>query len=161
MNIILLFFRFFKLLFKSDLQKDFEILALCSQLAIFQQQLINQKAPKPRLNNGFRRLWVFLSKAYPSWKDALIIFRPDTIIRWHKKAFRLFWRRKSNIGRPKISPATITLVKRVHKENPTLPPEKIHERLVDLAIADAPAPNTADPRIQAPVCSSGHQPWPA
>jgi len=142
MNILQFLCSLVKLRFMSGAQKDIEIIALRSQLAILQEHLLNQKIKKTKVNNSFRRLWVFLSKVYPSWKDALIIFRPDTIIRWHKKAFRLFWRRKSKIGRPKISPATIALVKRIHKENPTLSPEKIHERLVDLAIADAPAPNT-------------------
>jgi len=41
-----------------------------------------------------------------------------------------------------VSQATITLIKRIHKENPTLSPEKIHERLIVLNVADAPAPNT-------------------
>jgi putative transposase len=37
---------------------------------------------------------------------------------------------------------TIALIKRIHKENPLLSPEKIHERLVALAVTDVPAPNT-------------------
>jgi len=69
---------------------------------------------------------------------------------WHKKAFKLFWRRKSKGGRPKVSPTTIALIKRIHKENPTLSPEKIHERLIALNIADAPAPNTISKYIHVP-----------
>ena len=71
-----------------------------------------------------------------------MIVKPETVIRWHKTAFKIYWRRKSQGGRPKISPATIAFIKRIHRENPLLSPEKIYERLVDLNISDAPAPNT-------------------
>jgi len=126
----------------TEAQKDLEILALRSQLAILQEHMLNQKITKPRVTMYFRRLWIFLSRVYPNWKDALVIVKPETVIGWHKKAFKLYWRRKSKGGRPKISPATIALIKRIHKENPTLSPEKIHERLVALHIDNAPAPNT-------------------
>jgi len=120
LNIIQLFFCFVKTSFLSKTQKDLEILALRSQLAVLQEHLLNQKITRPRVNNRFRRLWVYLSKVYPDWKKALMIFQPDTIIRWHKRAFKIYWRRKSRVGRPKISPATIALIKRIHNENPLL-----------------------------------------
>ena len=91
MNIVSLLCSLVKTLFKSDLQKDFEILALRSQLAVFQQHLINHKITKPHVPNSFRRLWVFLSRAYPGWKDTLMIVKPETVLGWHKKAFKLFW----------------------------------------------------------------------
>ena len=150
MNILSFLYNFVKTLFKSDLQKDMEILALRSQLAVFQEQLTKQKITRPNVTDRFRRLWVFLSKVYPRWKDALILVKPETVIGWHKRAFKLFWRRKSKVGRPKISPATIALIKRIHRENPTLSPEKIHERLLDMNIADTPAPNTISKYIRAP-----------
>jgi len=71
-----------------------------------------------------------------------MLVKPETVIGWHKRAYKFYWRRKSQGGRPKISHETIALIKRIHKENPTLSPEKIHERLVALNIADVPAPNT-------------------
>ena len=142
MSILPLFCSFVKTHSMSEAQKDLEILALRSQLAVLQEHLLNQKIPRPRLNSHFRRLWIFLSEAYPGWKDALVLVKPETVIGWHRKAFKVYWRRKSKGGRPKISPATIALIKRIHKENPTLSPEKIHERLVDLAVNDTPAPNT-------------------
>ena len=94
--------------------------------------------------NRFRKLWVLISKCYFGWKDALILVKPETVIGWHKRAFKLYWRRKSKGGRPKISHTTIALIKRIHKDNPLLSPEKIHERLIMLNIADAPAPNTIE-----------------
>jgi len=142
MNIFQIFRWFFQSRIMLDFQKDFEILALRSQLSILQQQIINRKISKPRVNNPFRMLWVFLSKVLHDWQSMLVIVKPETVIGWHKRAFKFYWRCKSRGGRPKISPSTIALIKRIHKENATLSPEKIHERLVALNIADAPAPNT-------------------
>jgi len=126
----------------SSTQKDLEIIALRSQLAIFQEQIINKKITRPNVTDRFRRLWVFLSKVYPQWKSALMLVQPDTVLRWHQEAFKRHWHSKSVGGRPTISKDTIALIKRIHKENPTLSPEKIHERLLDLNISDVPAPNT-------------------
>ena len=129
---------------KSDRSKDFENLMLRNQLSLFEQQVISGKRPKPRVTPSFRVLMVIISKRFPGWKSALIIVKPETVIRWHKNCFKLFWKSisKKPYGRPIISNQTIALIKRIHKENPLLSPEKIHEQLVKLNIADAPAPNT-------------------
>ena len=119
-----------------------EILALRSQLSIYQQKELNNKTSKPRVSTAFRQLWVLLSKLLPKWKESLVIVKPETVIGWHKTAFKIFWKRKSKAGRPRISRATIALIKRIHKENPLLSPEKIYEKLVALNISDAPCPNT-------------------
>jgi putative transposase len=127
----------------SNVAKDLEILALRSQLAIVQKDIFNGKIPKPRFKPALRCLWVLLSKFFPDWRGSLALVKPETVIGWHKTAFKFFWRLKSRqAGRPKISPETIALIKRIHKENPLLSPEKIHEQLVNLGVIDAPAPNT-------------------
>ena len=161
MSIIQAFYQIVKIHFLSDIQKDLEILALRSQLAVLQQHIINHKIPKPRVNDRFRRLWVLLSKVMTDWQFALMLFKPETVIGWHRRTFRLYWRRKSKGGRPKIEYSTIALIKRIHKENPTLSPEKIHERLVALNIADAPAPNTIAKYIRnkRPVTDKQKQSW--
>jgi len=134
---------FFRTRLMSDFAKDMEILALRSQLSITQQQILNGKISKPRFTPAFRQLWRFLSRLLPNWQSALFLVKPETVIGWHRKSFKLFWTCKSRkSGRPKISPATIVLIKRIHRENPLLSPEKIHEQLVNLGISDAPAPNT-------------------
>ncbi|MEK4228379.1 integrase core domain-containing protein [Solibacillus sp. FSL H8-0538] len=69
--------------------------------------------------------------------------KPETVIKWHQTAFKLYWKRKSRkTGRPKISQDTIKLIKQVHHENPLLSPEKINEKLLLLGIEKPPAPNT-------------------
>lgn len=120
-----------------------EIIALRSQLAIYIQKEIKEDRPKPRPTPAFRQLWVFLSKFMKNWKDTLYIVKPDTVIGWHRTAFKIHWKRKSKkIGRPTISSEAISLIKRLHEENPLLSPEKIHEKLRLLGVDKPPAPNT-------------------
>lgn len=65
-------------------------------------------------------------------------------------------------GRPRISRQTIALIKRIHKENPLLSPEKIYERLIYLNISDAPVPNTIAkyiPKIRKSPTEKQKQSW--
>jgi len=142
MTIFQLLFLAIKLCFRSSLQVKLENISLRSQLAALHCNIVDGKRAKPRVNNLFRKLWVFLSNHLTDWQSALMLATPETVIRWHNRAFKFYWRHKSQGGRPKISRETIALIKRIHAENPTLSPEKIHERLLALNIADAPAPNT-------------------
>lgn len=123
--------------------KNLEIMALRSQLALLNEQLENKKIKKPRSSTAFRQLWVLISKFHINWKSDSIIFKPDTVIRWHKTAFKMHWRRKSKkAGRPPISKDIIKLIKKIHEENPLMSTEKIHEMLLSMGIINPPAPNT-------------------
>ena len=148
---------------KSRLTLEFEILALRSQLAVFQEQVLNHKLPKPKPTPTFRQLWVLLSKLWPSWRSALLVVKPETVIGWHQTAFRLYWARKSKPrGRPKISQSTIALIKRIHNENPLWSAERIHDQLINLGIIDPPAPNTIAkyfPAIRKPPTEKCQQSW--
>ena len=139
MHIVYLFFR---LKVMSIDEKDLRIIALESQLALMSEKIINRKAPKPRSNLAFRQLWVILSMIFPAWEEALMLVMPETVIRWHKTAFKAFWRFKSKRGRPKISKDTIGFIRQIQKENPTLSAEKIYERLIALNVTDVPSPNS-------------------
>ena len=100
MNILQVIYIIVKFRFMSGLQKEFEIIALRSQLMIFQEHVINKKIPKPRVNDRFRRLWVLLSKILPDWQSSLMLFKPETVIVWYNRAFKFYWRRKCKGGRP-------------------------------------------------------------
>ncbi|WP_456049016.1 hypothetical protein [Acetivibrio cellulolyticus] len=96
----------------SDINKDLEIVALRSQLSIVQRQILDHKIPKPHLTPAFRQLWILLSKFVPGWKSSIFLVKPETVISWHKKAFKFYWILKSKKpGRPKISRQTIALIK--------------------------------------------------
>ncbi len=130
-ELIYIMFCLIETLFKSSAAKNLEIVALRSQLSILQQQIENNKIPKSRPTPAFRQLWVVLAKIFSNWKYCLILVKPDTVIKWHRRAFKLHWSYKSRKrGRPPISSEIITIIKKLHKENPLLSPEKIHEKLM-------------------------------
>jgi len=72
-----------------------ENLALRQQVAVYKQSV---KRPKLRLHD--RVFWVLLSRLWSSWRSALAIVQPETVIQWHRQGFRLYWRWKSRAGKP-------------------------------------------------------------
>lgn len=69
-------------------------------LALRQQHIVlNRKVKRPPLKERDRLFWAMLSKIWPSWSDALLIVKPDTVVRWQKRAFKSYWRRKSEQGK--------------------------------------------------------------
>ena len=92
-----------------------ENLALRQQLAI-----LNRKAARPRLRNRDRFFWMVISRLWPNWRSALLIVQPETVVKWHKQGFRLFWRWKSHGkgGRPRVDREVRNLIRRLSKENP-------------------------------------------
>lgn len=71
-----------------------ENLALRQQLAI-----VTRTSPRPRLTAVERSFWVLMSRVWPGWKDLLVIVKPETVVRWHRAGFRLFWRMRSTLTR--------------------------------------------------------------
>ncbi|HUU00236.1 MAG TPA: 1,4-alpha-glucan branching protein domain-containing protein, partial [Myxococcota bacterium] len=67
-----------------------ENLALRQQLAVY-----NRNAKRPKLTDADRVFWMALIRWWPKWREALIIVKPETVISWHRKGFRLFWKWKS------------------------------------------------------------------
>ena len=77
-----------------------ELLALRHQLAT-----IKRASPRPSLRSADRLLWVILSRILPNWREVLVIVKPETVVGWHCKGFRLFWTWKSRRrrgGRPTV-----------------------------------------------------------
>ena len=88
-----------------------ENLALRQQLAI-----LNQRKKRPKLRPRDRVFWVWLSSIWPTWRDVLVIVQPETVIRWHRQGFRLYWRwqsRRKATGRPEIDPEARALIRRM------------------------------------------------
>ena len=71
--------------FRSRRDQTIVELALRQQLAAYAQ-----RRPRPRLTSVDRAFWVALHRLWPRWKEVLVIVKPDTVIRWHRKGFRLY-----------------------------------------------------------------------
>lgn len=114
MPIVSAFFLFFRSLFVSRLSLAAEILVLRQQLLV-----LNRTVKRPKLRQRDRLFWVYLSRLWKDWRDALIIVKPDTVIKWHRESFRLYWRWKSKapIGRPPIDKEIRELIRRISREN--------------------------------------------
>jgi len=64
------------------------------------------------------------------WRDALTVVKPDTLIRWHRKGFRMFWKWKSgSAGRPRVPVEVRKLIGEMAQNNPTWGEERIANEL--------------------------------
>ena len=115
--------------FRPQRELALENLALRQQLAI-----LRRKTKRPKLNKADRAFWVALSRLWPDWQSALILVKPETVIGWHRKGFRLYWSWKSGNrgGRPPIDSEIRTLIRRMGRENPTWGAPRIHGELLKL-----------------------------
>jgi len=91
-----------------------ENLFLRKQLAFYKEH----KMQPQRLTDAARYTLVVWSRMF-DWENALVVVTPDTLIGWHRKGFRLFWRWKSRPGRPTLHPEIRALILRKAGENPT------------------------------------------
>jgi hypothetical protein len=112
LRLILNVFHLVRSVFRSHSELAIENLALRQQLAV-----LKAKRPRPGLTLLDRIFWVSLRRLWPKWTHALVIVKPETVVRWHRAGFKSFWRWKSRrLGRP----TTIReLIRRMASENLT------------------------------------------
>src|SRR5262245_13606353 len=113
-----------------------EILALRHQLAVLER---SRPARLP-LTCWDRALWAFLLRHWSGWKDSLLLVKPQTVIAWHRRAFRLFWRRRSLAGRSTTGAEIRRLVRQMAQENPTWGAPRIHGEFLKLGYVVAERP---------------------
>ena len=110
----------------------FENIALRQQLAI-----MKQRVNRPIIRIRDRIFWVFLFMIWKDWKNALIVVQPETVIRWHRKGFNLFWKfksRKRRVGRPPIDSDIRKLNEDMARANLLWGAPRIHGELMKLGI---------------------------
>src|SRR5215475_5418499 len=112
-----------------------ENLFLRKQLALFQERKIEAR----RANDSTRWVMATLSRMFP-WRSALVNVKADTLIRWHRKGFRLFWRWKSKPpGRPCLPKNLRQIIRQMAAENVSWGEERIaNELLLKLGIQVTP-----------------------
>jgi len=95
--------------------KDAEILFLRKQLALYQEREI-----RPRRADRTTRISMALLARLFDWRDALVIVKPRTLIRWHRECYRRLWTRRSRPrGRPPLPQDIRRLIRAVASLNLT------------------------------------------
>ena len=110
---------------------------ILENLALRQQLLtLNASRPHPRLSSFDKLFWVTLRKAWSGWKGSLVLVTPETVVRWHRTGFRLYWgwlsRTRRAVGRKPLSREVRDLFFRMVAENPTWGAPRIHGELLKL-----------------------------
>ena len=117
--------------------KSHRALALENLALRHQLEVLRRNTKRPRLTNQDRALWVILSRLWPNWRNPLALVQPETVIRWHKRGFRLYWRWKSRPGWPgrrKIPEEIRDLIRSMSRSNPFWGSPRIHGELLKLGI---------------------------
>jgi putative transposase len=108
-----------------------ENLALRQQLAV-----LKRRHPRPKLSPLDKLFWVLARRFWSAWKQALLVVTPETVVRWHRAGFRMYWslisRVRERVGRKKLSKEVRDLIYQMVAENPTLGAPRIHGELLML-----------------------------
>jgi len=121
---------------RSRAAEELENLALRHQIGVLQRSA----AKLPKLTSGDRLFWICLSRLWCDWRSTLAIVKPETVVAWHRAAFRRFWTRKVRRGlpgRPLISCEVRDLIRKMCRENPLWGAPRIHGELLKLGINTA------------------------
>jgi putative transposase len=95
---------------------------LLENLALRQQLFaMKRRYPRPKVTPSDKLFWVILRRLWPEWKRALILVQPETVVRWHRAGFKLYWawisRRRVRAGRKCVSKELRDLIFRMVAEN--------------------------------------------
>jgi putative transposase len=111
---------------------------LLAENALLRHQLIilRRQIKRPVYRKTDRFLLVVLARMVRSWKQALFLVQPETLLRWHRELFRVFWKHKSKVHlrKPRLSLATISLIKEMAAHNRLWGAERIRGELLKLDI---------------------------
>jgi len=119
--------------FRSRAASQLEILALRHQINVLRRS----QRGRVRLSSADRLFWTWLMHLWSGWRSALAIVKPETVIAWHRKGFRLYWTWKSRHGqpgRPALAKGTRELIRRMSLANPLWGAPRIHGELLKLGI---------------------------
>src|SRR5712691_8034920 len=126
--------RWLWLILRSTSAVEAENLFLRRQLALYVERGVKPR----RIDSVTRVALAFLSRFF-HWRDALVVVRPETMIRWHRAGWKLLWRLKSRPGRPSIPVDVQALIRRMANQNPSWGEERIaNELFLKLGIQVSP-----------------------
>ena len=130
MSVILSFLLTLRDCARSRAGLQLELLTLRHQLHVLERS----QARRLRLTRVDRLLWVWLSRVWCHWRAELVIVKPETVIAWRRRGFRLFWTWKSRgrTGRPTVPHEVRTLIRTMSAANPLWGAPRIHGELLKL-----------------------------
>ena len=137
---------------------------LIAENALLRHQLVvlQRSVKRVHCTPADRALLVLLVSRVRAWRHALLIVQPDTVLRWHRQGFRLFWRRTSRAAAatatPKVSAETIALIKEMAAANRLWGAERIRGELLKMGIRVAKTTVQRSMRQARPLRRSG-QTW--
>src|SRR6201997_502844 len=110
---------------------------LVENLALRRQQLtVKRRNRRPKLAVLDKLFWVLARRFWSDWKKSLLVVTPETVVRWHRAGFRLYWslisKARKRVGRKKLSTDVRELIFRMVAENPTWGAPRIHGELLML-----------------------------
>ena len=135
-----------------------EIIARRHQLLLLQRRNAGHRL---RVRTWDCILWVWRSRLWTGWRSALLIVKPETVIRWHRKGFRLYWTWKSRHpeGRPTVSTEVRDLIRKMSMANPRWGTPRIHGELLKLGIevsqADDKKPSAGEAMMSRQLARNG------
>ena len=103
--------------FRSRAGLELELVALRHQVAVLRRQ----RKGRIQLFSTDRLLWVWIYRIWPQALNAMVLVKPATVVQWHRKGFRLYWRWRSRSrapGRPKMSSDIRDLIRQICHANP-------------------------------------------
>jgi hypothetical protein len=99
----------------SHRQLTLENLALRQQLA-----MLKPLVKRPQVSPLDRLFWILFSKYVEGWQTMLHALHPDTVVRWHREGFRLYWTwnsRRKHVGRPPVDKKIRKLIRQMQSTN--------------------------------------------
>jgi len=119
--------------FRSRRKLLLENLALRQQVAV-----LKRRQDRPTLLPFDRLFWMLACRFWSEWKKSLLVVTPETVVRWHRAGFRLYWswisKARKRVGRKKLSTDVRELIFRMVAENPTWGAPRIHGELLLLGV---------------------------
>ena len=131
LSVLWLVFGSLRRLFRNRRDLIFENFVLRQQLTV-----LKRRRSRPALNLFDKLFWVAVSRVWSRWKQSIIVVTPETVVRWHRAGFRMYWRLLSRvrgpIGRRPTPKEVRELIFRMVTENPTWGAPRIHGELLML-----------------------------
>src|SRR5215475_2229281 len=131
-DLLILMSAFFNSILKERRDLALENLALRQQLVV-----LKRSGKRLAIKKKDRVFWVWLSRFWREWRESLIIVKPETVVGWHRKRFRLYWMKLSRHrygGRPAVGPKVKALIEQMTQANPLWGAPRIHGELLKLGI---------------------------